>query len=629
MKKIKPILSLFLSVSLVFSFSVIGSANETTNQTKNNEELLFVDQDSFSYSPPQSSISVLDDGSAYVNDCVTIFFKDDAPQSEIDRIIASIGGEILGFIEPMNQYQISINKTSFERINSLCEHLMRNDLVEFANVSIAADYSEQLIPDDPWGSYGSWSTTQEPSNSRWWAQAIEADKAWEYDEYFNHINIGIVDSGFDVEHEDLEGKISFPNKFFEKTNIADSHGTHVAGVIGAKANNNKGITGLVWDCDLICVDWEPDENSTQAWATSERIMTGFVYTVLSGAKVVNFSLGSSGSILNGTTQRYQIAINAEGKLFSFVMAKLLSKGYDFIAVQSAGNGTTLDDGSSYAVDSSNNGSFSCITPENAVSFVDGVDPQDIYDRVIIVGAARCNGGNDYEMSSFSNGGEGVSIYAPGSTVYSCDYRQTDADNHSQYANKSGTSMAAPIVTGVTSMVWSVNPDFTGAQVKKIVCDESNTPYTVADSAYESHLPTGEGKMINAKLSVEAAISQLDFMGTASGKLDWQKINMTNGISYKIIDQSTGEAYRGFTNENGEYEKRLPAGEYKISFQANGESFSKEFSVKAGEETIIPAISVEPEKDYVEGKLTKIINLITSLFKNVFEVLFDLIKRIAA
>ena len=49
--------------------------------------------------------------------------------------------------------------------------------------------------------------------SNWWIKATDVDKAWDYDEYFSDIDVGIVDTGFDPTHEDLEGKILFRTGF--------------------------------------------------------------------------------------------------------------------------------------------------------------------------------------------------------------------------------------------------------------------------------------------------------------------------------------------------------------------------------------------------------------------------------
>lgn len=461
------------------------------------------------YEPEKESISVVEDSIAYINDSVAVYFSEDATQAQKDEVVSSVNGEIVGSVEDMNEYEIRVARSDIYELDGLCDELMKNEAVEFASCCVANSYGDQSVPDDPWGGFTYWGDNaldRSYTFQNWWIKAADIDKAWDYKEYFHHIDIGVVDGGFDTEHEDLQGKIVFPDRKFERCNLPDYHGTHVSGIIAANQNNKTGITGVVDDCTLICADWKAEMDKGQFWFSDLRILTGLNHVVKAGAKVVNFSIGSSGTIINGTTDKFKFVKDIEANFSSFYIAKLLQKGYDFVCCQSAGNGTTLKkNDTKYAVDASNNGIFSAITTKNAVKTVIGVKPQDIVDRIIIVASAKFNGYNSYEQSSFSNGGSQVSICAPGSTIYSTYY--TENDPVSSYSYLSGTSMACPVVTGIASLVWSVNPDFTGADVKRIVCDEANTKYTVSDSSDLNHLPEGEMRMVNAELAVKAAIKE--------------------------------------------------------------------------------------------------------------------------
>ena len=89
----------------------------------------------------------------------------------------------------------------------------------------------------------------------WWIKAIEADKAWEYNDSFNQVNIGIIDAGFDYNHDELKNVI----KSVSKENIPHDHGTHVAGIIAAAADN-FGMAGIVWKAQLYTADVFLEEN---------------------------------------------------------------------------------------------------------------------------------------------------------------------------------------------------------------------------------------------------------------------------------------------------------------------------------------------------------------------------------
>lgn len=562
----------------------VSAKKETAKTVKidANNIAQFEDKDDVFYEPEEESISTLEDSTTYINDAITVFFSDDATLLDKKKVIKALDGEIVGKVDFMNEYEIKIERSDFYEINNLCDELMENDKVEFASCSLAEKITPDYVPNDPWNltDWDDDALDRRSLYSNWWIKATDTDKAWDYDEYFSDIDVGIVDTGFDPTHEDLEGKIVFPNEFFEKNNAPSYHGNHVAGIIGATQDNEKGLTGIVRDGKLVCIDWEANEEQGQKWNNSARIMTGFVNAVRAGAKVVNFSLGSSGTIKNGI-DRLQIVKDTQGKFNSYYIAKMLQRGYDFICCQSAGNGVYKNDKFAYAVDASNNGTFCPITVDNAVKTVKGVTPQEIVDRIIIVAAAKFTGFNTYEQADFSNGGSQVSICAPGYDIYSTYYKGDGKDyNYCSYAYLNGTSMAAPIVTGIASLVWSVNPSFTGAQVKHFVCDEENTKYEVADSSSELHLPTGTMRMVNAQLAVEAAIKECENYGTVTGRLEWAKITPSKVIDFIITSKETGMVYRLMTDTAGNFNVKLPAGCYTLDLSGK----KRNFTVTEGENT---------------------------------------------
>lgn len=562
----------------------VSAKKETAKTVKidANNIAQFEDKDDVFYEPEEESISALEDSTTYINDAITVFFSDDATLLDKKKVVKALDGEIVGKVDFMNEYEIKIERSDFYEINNLCDELMENDKVEFASCSLAEKITPDYVPNDPWNltDWDDDALDRRSLYSNWWIKATDTDKAWDYDEYFSDIDVGIVDTGFDPTHEDLEGKIVFPNEFFEKNNAPSYHGNHVAGIIGATQDNEKGLTGIVRDGKLICIDWQANEEQGQKWNNSARIMTGFVNAVRAGAKVVNFSLGSSGTIKNGI-DRLQIVKDTQGKFNSYYIAKMLQRGYDFICCQSAGNGVYKDDKFAYAVDASNNGTFCPITVDNAVKTVKGVTPQEIVDRIIIVAAAKFTGFNTYEQADFSNGGSQVSICAPGYDIYSTYYKGDGKDyNYCSYAYLNGTSMAAPIVTGIASLVWSVNPSFTGAQVKHFVCDEENTKYEVTDSSSKLHLPTGTMRMVNAQLAVEAAIKECENYGTVTGRLEWAKITPSKVIDFTITSKETGMVYRLMTDTAGNFNAKLPAGSYTLDLSGK----KRNFTVTEGENT---------------------------------------------
>ena len=454
---------------------------------------------------PQAQIVSLSDSFAYINNEVIVYFKDGTSIAKKQSVLDSIQARVIGYTDILNQYQLQLpEEKSFSALQALCLQLNADKAVAFATCHFAQHLREDAIPDDPWlepesghTAAGNWNESN-VYGGNWWLTATQTVSAWDHADYFHPIRIGILDSGFETTHEDLQNKISFPSRMHQRTNRPSSHGTHVAGIISANANNQIGITGICDKAELMCVDWEPEKDE-QYWSTDERIFTGMIALIKSGAKVINLSLGASGGYEPGKTWSWNIGMNFEGMVFSFMMASLLSRGYDFLVVQSAGNGNKNGE----PCDSFFNGSFCSIRKQNIFTGLTRISKQEILDHIMVVGSSTSSHKKTkFYQSSFSNYGSGVSIFAPGSYVFS-----TDLTEKGGYSYKSGTSMAAPVVTAIAALTWSVNPALRGSQVKAILCDPDNSIYTVENHYWdEMDIPTYN--MVNAKLSVEAAIRTL-------------------------------------------------------------------------------------------------------------------------
>lgn len=454
------------------------------------------------YTPDENALAVDEDtGITYVNNIVIIFFNEGSSKQDVNSTIASINGEIVGSISAIDQYQVKIENKTLGELILICEKLKQNACVFDAIYDSAFEIDIETVPDDPWGK--KWFSKEEtwsennPSGANWWVEAVDAPSAWEYNNKFQKIKIGIVDNGFDYGHEDLKNVIAYTSP----VNNKEEHGTHVAGIVGAEANNGKGISGLVWNCELYTYDWQLSTTQNvvnsifdMQWSTFNQILGGTVLLVEKGAKVVNLSAGQTGSMTGNSRTDSEVDYN--GYYASLYLYSLLSRNYDFVVVQSAGNGNA----GNTSVDAKYNGLFCSITAGNCVTG-NSVSYEDVIGRIIVVGAAQNDGGNQYSQTYWSNAGARVDICAPGQDIYST----IPGGFFGSYKYLPGTSMAAPIVTGVASLVWSVNPDLSGTQVKAIVCDNQNTENVVADNNSEKHPLTNTYNLVNAKLAVEAAM----------------------------------------------------------------------------------------------------------------------------
>ncbi len=519
-------------------------------------------------------IVAVDENNGFVRDMVAVFIDGELSFLEKLNLFAQTGGAIIGWSAVTDLYVIRYPVMNYDGVTEKCRKLMENDGVIYAMPVTASKTVLNSTPVDPFDEFDF--TTPEwdelnPQGSNWWLEAIQARQAWDYSDYFNKIDIGIVDAGFDLDHPELEGKITFPSSRLANRNYQTSHGSHVAGVIGARHNNAEGIAGICDNSRLICVDWEPE--LLQFWNTELAIFFGFSELVKSGAKVINLSLGISGSKnSDGNSFWDEYIVTAA---VSIMMSSLLSKGYDFVAVQSAGNGDYYGN----PMNANYNGHFAALHEGN-VFCINGVSVDEILDRIIVVASADNDKNGGYVQSDFTNVGKSVSVAAPGGDIYSCS---TDGG----YEYLSGTSMAAPVVTGIASLVWSVNPEFTGRQVRNIVCSSTDSVVKINKSCeYFYEVDLMDYPMVNAKLAVEEAIRQTDLTaGTVSGKIIGENASeiLYNGRKHTLFSDGTysfvapassgtATVLDNLGNEIGSFELTVvsgaetSAGEYEIIYE---------------------------------------------------------------
>lgn len=504
---------------------------------------LFVRRSDFLDDIDDENVIAYTESAGYIENTVLVFFEQDASFFSKLDVLNKTDGVTVGSLPEMNLCVVRTSPKSLEQLNALCDELRSTAAVALASICPAHRFDSQYTPDDPFTEY-EWYTEHwnesSPYGNNWWLEAVDARSAWGYSSLYSQIDIGVVDGGFDTDHVELDGKIYFPDSRSASRNRDNSHGTHVAGIIAAKGDNGVGISGICQNSRLICVDWTPSDG--QAWIADVAIFFGFAKVVKAGAKVINFSIGSSSSISENASAFPSFVNNLDALLYSYSMGSLLRKGYDFLVVQSAGNGNA----GGYAVNASQNGIFCSINEGNMFLPV-GVSKQDVLDRIIIVGSAAREG-DGYVQASSSNVGAVVDLCAPGVLVYSCVQDDT-------YLTKSGTSMATPVVTAVASLVWAVNPALNAAQVAEIVCTNTKDTVQPSQERYFENSGYKAYPMVNAKLSVEAALLQ---------KGGSYRVNFSGYSDEEVVfTNADGDEFVFETDEKGQLSCVLPQGTYTV------------------------------------------------------------------
>ncbi|MDF1516449.1 MAG: S8 family peptidase [Lutibacter sp.] len=215
---------------------------------------------------------------------------------------------------------------------------------------------------------------------------------------------------------------NYGNGFVIGSKDEESHGTHVAGIILASRNNNKGLQGVAHNAKLMSVRAVPDGDERD-----KDVALAIRYAVDNGAKVINMSFGKSYSP------------NKEWVLDAIKYAA----EKDVLLVHAAGNDNkNIDVKDNWPNDSD-----------------DKIN--EISDNVITIGALSSNV-NENMPASFSNYGKlNVDVFAPGVQIYSTVPKD-------EYARYSGTSMASPEVAGIATLIRSYYPQLSASQVKHII-----------------------------------------------------------------------------------------------------------------------------------------------------------------
>lgn len=247
-------------------------------------------------------------------------------------------------------------------------------------------------------------------------------RAWKYGKTNKQIKVAVIDTGVNMNHEDLKGVINkeasydFVNETDEVVDV-QGHGTHVAGIVAAETNNNLGVSGVSYNAELLIYQVFY-KNATGSYITNSfYTLQAYNKAINDGARVINMSLGGYGE--NNYDYLLEDAIN-----------QAQAKG--IVTVCAGGNG------------------------DNGVPSTEKIFPGDLEACISVTGTDE----NDVRNNSYDYN-EYKDIAAPGVRIFST-LRSGD------YGTNSGTSMASPAVAGTIALMLSVNPGLSVGEVKEIL-----------------------------------------------------------------------------------------------------------------------------------------------------------------
>ncbi|MCR5679916.1 MAG: S8 family serine peptidase [Prevotella sp.] len=358
---------------------------------------------------------------------------------EFKTLYPSDDYKILAYDPLTKTLQIQVPQTERENIlRNLPKQITDISFLIFPE-SIMGSFAQK--PNDPAFQYPDYS---------WYFEPIQAYEAWEITTGDSSIVVAVVDSYFDLQHDELNSRrVVKPFSVPRRTgNVAPPsggcdevpfrHGSLVACTAIGNMNNRRGTTGIAPGCKFMPV-------STGHQMTSMTLLQGLLYSIYQGADVVNISAGDAyppGSPIMTLSPEEQLQLSEQWR-------KEEEAVWD------------------YALDLANARNITIVWAAGNQAMFTALDPSKRGDRSIKVSAVDTN----LRKADFSNYGnypnQGVvesTISAPGVNIFgACPY-----NDYVPLDWGAGTSFAAPIVTGAVALMKSIDPTLTTSEIIQIL-----------------------------------------------------------------------------------------------------------------------------------------------------------------
>ena len=320
----------------------------------------------------------------------------------------------------------------------LQQKLMKYACIEAVELNRLSRFCSETSPDD------------ERFNEQWNLTSMNMTQAWQIERGEPSVIIAVVDSGIQVNHPDIENQLwhnadEVPLNGIDDDNngyvddiigwdFSDAptlnglgdwktrdnqphdetgHGTQVSGIIAAETDNGIGIAGITPNCRIMTLR-AGFRIGGGSFLQNDDIAAAIVYAADNGADVINLSLGDT--------------VNA------FLIRDAVEYAYNrgCLLIAAAGNSS---------------------------------DPYSLYPAALpnVISVAALD--RDLQLGG-SNFGSSIDIAAPGEDILTTDLFADDISGVEEYGYKSGTSMAAAHVSGVSALLFSANPSCSNSQVEQ-------------------------------------------------------------------------------------------------------------------------------------------------------------------
>ena len=380
------------------------------------------------------------------------------------------------------------------------------DTTALANLAFDNEANSSTAADNSLSKKAVIQTNDAYSSYQWYLDKICATQAWttQASVKTSKVRVAVIDSGCDMNHPDLKSTVNrslsiriYNNGKSRKLTSLSSgdsvgHGTHVTGIIGATGNNGIGVTGVATGYTNSKLDIVAINVVYKGSVSDSAAIKAIAYARKKGCKVINCSWGSY-----AYNNKYS---RAERTAIATAVKK------NIVVVCAAGNGNKYGQG---------------VTTKWT--------PGDSSSAIEVIATNRFD-----TKAAYSNYGKAKDISAPGgSNMNSTYYDIVSTWKGKTYKASAGTSMAAPVVTGIVAMMRSVNSKLTVKQVKSALYSTATDLGTSGkDSYYGYGLANGSRAVFRSfKPTLKA------YYGTTSSNIiagfSWNAISGTGNTYYKL------------------------------------------------------------------------------------------------
>ena len=327
------------------------------------------------------------------------------------------------------RFTVYVPKTSREELIRLIRILEARDDIYWAKFSSNVPFTLDAVPNDTYYS----------EDNQWGLVKVGMPAAWDVTTGSPTVKVGIIDSGIDGTHPDLTGRVdatlskSFVSAYTDALDDVHGHGTMVAGIIGAHGNNDCGISGVCWNVRLVSLRVVKENGDMDL----DAVVKAIEYAEENDIKILNLSGSYSGSDIDDL--------------------KKAIDNYSGLLICTAGN--------------------------SSAGYTVSIDISKVYpacfdnSNIIVVGSSNQN--NSIDPTS-NYGAVNVDLLAPGYNIMGCypirlcaySMCGIEGTHTIGYHTKTGTSFAAPIVTGVAALILSKHPEYSRDMVRSSIIDNT-------------------------------------------------------------------------------------------------------------------------------------------------------------